>query len=451
MRLSLPIAAAAAVLGVACASGSETEDTDAAGTGGGVITGVGSGGGGMTGDGLPLGAPCADDAQCASNLCEEVFLDLPDKVCVERCREAADCPEPFFCEAINAGAMDGYCIPQSPAHCMPCDDNADCGYLSELCIVGPDDDVSACHVDCSLGGNAACPSDYTCEALAIGNATREVCTPNEPKCEDALGGFCDNVTTPIPCSRNSADGTCTGERSCDAQTERFSLCSADTPVCKASCDDADPAGCMLQACGTAADTAEHCGMCDNACPGVGTQNASPSCDAGMCSFSCAGESYDVDNNTSNGCEATDAPTGNHTSGSATNLGTFPCTDGSSNRNIAGSMHSDQRMHVPPIAGFDAATGSAPDHYTLFADGGICQNEVVLTLSVSGTGNLACYRLTVITNNDTYTCATNASGSCNINEDGTGAYSDNTDIDLVVERTCAASSPGSVTYTVTGHL
>ncbi len=446
-------AVATAIAASACASGS-TSDTGEDGSGAGIVTGVGGGSGGsMPGDGLPLGSPCMDDAECNSVLCEEAFLDLPDKVCVARCSSQDDCPSDlFFCEAISPGSIDGYCIPRSPAHCLPCGESSECGYFAEVCWLSPGDDENTCHVDCALAGQAACPADYSCQSVAIGNATRQLCVADEPKCQDALGGFCDNITTPQPCSRSSNEGTCTGERTCDPTSERFGACEAEVPRCKATCDDPDPAGCVLQACGNAANTIEHCGMCNNPCPGVGAANASPACIDALCSFSCMGESYDVDNDISNGCEKTDSPLGNHAIGAAVDVGSFPCTDGSSNRNISGSMHSDQRTHGnPPVPGFDAMSGSAPDWYQLYADGGFCQNEVVLTLNADGTGNLACYRLTVYTNNGTYSCDTNANGDCTVNENGTGAYSDNTNIQIEVRKTCPATSPGSVTYTVTGHL
>ena len=448
--MKLIFLAAAALAIAACASGVESADTD--GSGGGVITGVGGSGAGSMGDGLPLGSSCMDDAECASNICEEAFLDLPDRVCVQRCTGPDDCPtDNFFCEAISPGSMDGYCIPRSPAHCMPCESSADCGYFTEVCLVGPNDDENACHVDCSLSGPSGCPADYQCTSIAIGNTTRQLCVPNVPKCGDALGGYCDHVTMPLPCGRSNADGSCVGERTCDPVTERYGLCGAEVPTCKPTCDDPDPTGCALQACGDAANTVDHCGACNMPCPGAGAPNTSPACNDGTCSFNCAGESYDVDNNVSNGCEVTDGVTGNHTQGSAAFVGSFPCTDGSSNRNIAASLPSDQRSHVPAITGFDAASGSAPDWYRIRATGGVCQNEVVLTLDVTGTGNLACYRLTVFTTDGTYTCTANASGDCSINEDGTGAYNDDSDIHIRVDKTCASTSPGAVTYTVKGHL
>lgn len=442
----------AIALAVGCASGG-SDTGDGTGGGGGVITGVGgSAMGGESGDGLPLGAPCSDDGECASNICEEVFFDLPDKVCVERCAGQEDCPaDGFFCEAISPGAIDGYCIPRSPAHCAACDDNADCGHFTEVCIVGPNDVASACHVDCALAGADACPADYSCTSIDIGNTTRMLCVPSEP-CADAQGGFCDNVVGPLACSRENAEGVCIGERTCDAASERFTACGADVPACKASCDAPDPAGCTLQSCGGISETVEHCGMCDNPCPGLGAPNAVPSCTDATCGFDCQGESYDVDGNVQNGCEKTDPNLGHHTQATGTGVGSFSCTDGSSNRNISGTIHSDMRGHVnPSIAGFDATTGAAPDWYNLFADGGLCENEVVLTLNVSGTGNLACYQLRVITNNGSHTCATNASGACTINQDGTGVYDDDTTIHIEVKKTCPASTPVSVTYTVTGHL
>jgi hypothetical protein len=436
---------------LSCANGGSTIDET---TGPGAGGGGGGGEGGESSAGLPLGSPCVDDSECASEICREVFFDLPDKVCVGRCASQDDCPEGdgFFCEAITNGAVDGYCIPRSPAHCVSCENNSDCGYFTEVCLQGPNDDQHACHIDCSLSGAAACPTDYTCESLTLGNTTRQLCVPVESQCADAVGGFCDDVMGPLVCARQNADGECLGERACDATTMRFSACGAAVPQCKASCDDPDPAGCMLESCGGAADTVDHCGMCNNPCPGIGTLNGAPSCIDATCGFDCQGETYDVDGNINTGCEKSDAVVGNHTQGTGVYVGSFGCGDGSSNRNISGSLHSDMRNHIPAITGFDAASGSAPDWFNLFADGGaFCQNEVVLTLNATGTGNLACYRLTVYTNNGTHTCTTNASGTCLINQDGTGVYSDNTTIHIRVDKVCAASAPGAVTYTVTGHL
>jgi hypothetical protein len=374
-------------------------------------------------------------------------------VCVSPCQSQSDCPAGglFFCEALTPGNADGYCIPRSPAHCLSCDEDSDCGYLSEKCVEAPGDEEMACHVDCALAGDAACPPEYDCESVDVGGSLRDLCMPNVATCNDALGGYCDRINAPQNCARVNGVGSCLGQRTCLAGSQRFDACDALAPQCKAECSNQDPAGCDLAFCASATDGPDNCGSCGNTCPGYQTQFANVTCDGVDCGFSCQGEHYDVDDMASTGCEVIDSPLDNHTSGKATFVGTFPCTDDSSNRNIAGTIHSDARSHDPIIEGFNATTGAAPDYYSLFADGGACENEVVLTLDVNGSGNLNCYRLTVVTNVGSHTCNTNASGVCTINQDGTGVYDDDTTISIRVEKTCATSVTHTVSYTVVGHL
>ncbi len=73
--------------------------------------------------------------------------------------------------------------------------------------------------------------------------------------------------------------------------------SSGTPI------DAAPS-CML-------GTAEHCGACDRSCPGQDTSDTLRRCtaatEAATCEITCRAESYDVDGNATNGCEASDLP------------------------------------------------------------------------------------------------------------------------------------------------
>jgi hypothetical protein len=481
MRVTSLFFALALSTAVACATSSSTDDGDTSGDGGsaaGPAGGSGGAVGGMGGDGgaaeggaggaggeagaggtmmgLPIGADCTDDSECESQLCREVFLDLPDKLCVDPCQSQADCPTGgmYFCEAITPGDTMGYCIPRSPAHCLSCDEDSDCGYLAEACLVAPGDIQSACHVDCTLAGDDACPSEYGCEVVDVGGGQmRSLCMPNVPTCLDALGGFCDRIAVPQACSRDNAAGVCLGLRDCLNPSKRFDVCDASAPQCKATCSSMDPAGCTTSYCAEAIDGPDNCGMCGNPCPGFGSANANVTCQSSStCTFSCQGEHYDVDGVTSTGCEVVDSPLGNHSQASAAYLGSFPCTDGSSNPNATGVIHSDTRVHeLPSVDGFNTTTGATPDWFRLFADGGLCENEVVLTLTVTGGGDLACYQLQVTTNNGTYTCNTNAAGSCLINQNGSGVYSDDTDIHLRVSKTCSTAVSATVSYSVTGHL
>ena len=78
------------------------------------------------------------------------------------------------------------------------------------------------------------------------------------------------------------------------------------------------------------------------------------------------------------------------------------------------------------------------------------NGVFLSVLGFGSGNINDAMLEAITNDGTYSCTTNSSGTCNIDE-GSGSYNDDTDIFLVVEKICTVPPTSLVSYTVTGHL
>jgi hypothetical protein len=404
--------------------------------------------------GLPLGATCTTAADCASLECLPLSPGGP-KVCVTTCATQADCGEgaDYFCDPTTAGAPNGYCMPRSPVHCMTCTADADCGGLSEACVQAPGDTAKTCHVDCALAGASACPPDYACTDVSVGGATRKLCTPTSPAaCVDAQGGFCDRVTTAQACTRANADGTCTGQRTCDADTQRYGACGATVPACKATCTTPDPAGCQLAGCAGAATTPDHCGTCDHACPGWDQASAEVTCNAPDCTFACKGEQYDVNGLPDDGCELADNPTGNHTQTAATNLGSLPCDDVASQINLNGILPSDGRVHQDPtIDGFNATTGAAPDWFKVYGSGGtFCLDDVTLTLQVFGASNPACFALTAITDKATYSCQTMSGGTCNF-APGTSSYSDGTDIFIKVEKTCTGVPPASIAYKVTGHL
>jgi hypothetical protein len=192
------------------------------------------------------------------------------------------------------------------------------------------------------------------------------------------------------------------------------------------------------------------------CPGYQKPNDNVTCGGGTtCTFSCQGENYDVNANPADGCEVQDATTGNHTQATASNQGSISCFDGNGMTvNLAGAMISDARVHEnAAITGFSASAGAAPDFFTVHATGGVCINDIALTLQVTGSSMPTCYKLTVVTNPATVTRTqqTGASGAATITA-GSGAYSDGTDIAVVVEKTCSAATLAeNVTYTVKGHL
>ncbi|HEY3358046.1 MAG TPA: hypothetical protein VGQ83_32655 [Polyangia bacterium] len=402
---------------------------------------------------LPLGAPCTADADCAAAKCLPL-VPAGLKACATPCTAQADCGDgaDYFCNPAAAGTTAGYCTPKSPVHCMTCAVDADCGPLATACVQPPGDAARSCHVDCALAGPSACPADYTCADVTVGGATRRLCLPASPAaCLEAQGGFCDRVTAAQACGLTNESGTCTGQRACDASSQRFGRCSAAVPRCKASCTAPDPAGCQEVGCPGVATTPEHCGTCATACPGAGQPTAEVTCQAPDCTFVCKGEHYDANGDPADGCEITDTPLGNHTQATAVALGSYTCNDGASQLDITGLVPSDQRAHSPAVEGWTPTTGAAPDWFLVHASGGsLCQDDIALTFQVVGSTNPGCYRLTAITSVSTYSCQATSDGSCSF-APGYGSYGDGTDIFITVEKTCAGPPYEMAAFQITGHL
>lgn len=379
------------------------------------------------------------------------------KVCVSSCTSQADCDAAapgFFCDPISAGDTNGFCVPPSAAHCASCSTDADCGVLSEACALAPGDAAPACHVDCSLGGASACPGDYVCSSVTVNGTARQLCVPSSGGCEGALGGFCDRVPGPIPCSEVAADGTCTGQRSCDSSTFRFGACNAGTPTCRQSCATPMDPGCTEVLCPSATSGPDNCGTCGNVCPGSGQSTAVVTCTAGACGFTCAGANYDSNANPADGCEQPDTPD-DHTQSTATELGNSDCYDGDGippgGGGPSGNIASDTRAHVPAINGFASSVGAAPDWFHTFNTGGsFCQDDFSVTLTVQGSSYPSCYKLSVVTSNGTWAQNTDATGRTTISS-GSGSYSDGSDIYLVAEKVCSTAQIEAVSYTITGHF
>jgi hypothetical protein len=209
---------------------------------------------------------------------------------------------------------------------------------------------------------------------------------------------------------------------------------------------------------TDTESPENCGVCGNACPGLGAAAANVTCAGGeagapTCAFSCQGENYDVDQDASDGCEKKDAPTGNHTSLAPVYQGSFSCTDGDSAQNMTGTLLSDERTHEDPsVTGFSPATGSASDYFSIFGSGGSCDDDLNLHLAITGSTTPACYVLTAVTTTDgTYTCTASATtGACDISN-GSGSYADNSLIVVSVSKVCSNATHEAASYTITGHL
>jgi hypothetical protein len=407
----------------------------------------------MTG-GAP-GDSCTDDSDCTSLLCQPVVLG-GDKICVTKCSRQTDCAKisGFFCEPFGAGTPTGLCIPTSASHCASCKQDSDCGMLADRCFIAPGDNAPACHVDCSLAPKDACPSDYTCTMVNDNGAMRSLCIPNSSVCADAMGGSCDYLLDPQPCTRTSSAGSCTGGRDCDSNTGRFTACGASTPMARASCSDPLPDGCTVTTAPSALTGPGNCGACGNKCPGYGQPGVAVACTnptTKACSFACSGDNYDVDNDISDGCEeADDVPPG-HTMGTAGMLTSQDCSD-SSMGSFTGSIDSDSRTHNPPVMGFNATTGSAPDYWAVQATGGtFCTNNYSVTISTSGGGSTTCYRFRIITDKLTDTANLSGNDSATLADSASGRYSSGSTIYFVMEKTCSLPTQEAVFYSVSFNL
>ncbi len=400
--------------------------------------------------GPPLGGGCEADADCASGMCRAVYAGSSLKVCVRTCAQAGDCGNATaYCSPVNAGATTGLCVPRSPTHCMACDADADCGLLGETCAELPGTGARACFVDCALDGAQACPPQYTCSDVGVGGRARRLCTPDTGSCGTALGGFCDAINTPQPCDSSSDAGHCTGMRTCQAGN-RYSTCSAAAPNCRGSCAAANPPGCLLDFCAGVATTADHCGTCGMPCPGRNQPSALAACTNQACSFGCVGENYDVNAAEQDGCELLDIPADNHTQPNAQYVAELGCGDGDSMRNMTGKIPSDARTHTPAVQNVGVA-GAAPDWFRIRAAGGLtCVNDVNMALQVNNTTAPQCFHLSVKTDEGDYNCTTNTTGFCSISN-GSGSYSGDTDIFLVVAKTCSSPGPEGPDYVINGHL
>src|SRR5262245_38714641 len=281
-------------------------------------------------------------------------------------------------------------------------------------------------------------------------------------CSTAVGGGC------------SVNGSCEGGYCCGATCADVTTEAASCGACGQACvvnagtnantctgggcfPTCNPGYCNLDFNGSdgceLAMTVTDCGACGNVCPGYGQPADNVTCDQTQtCTFSCQGENYDVNNNPSDGCEVADSPTGNHTQGTAVDQGPRPCFDAST-FSFGGTIVDDTRVHAnPAVSGFNTTTGSTPDWYSMTATGGICTDDLSVTLQMTSANQPTCYKLTVITDVNQFTCQTAAAtGSCTVTQ-GAGAYHDNVTIYYKVERTCtAATGRQSVSYTVSGHI
>lgn len=170
---------------VACPSGFLC-DGDAVG-----VCGTGLCLAGRPGD-ASLGAPCEEDSDCASSMCDGGVCATPCDPLVE-----GGCPSNFVCEPGQAAGC-GACKPPLPLGAR-CRFNEDCA--DGFCITNEGAETGACATLCDMGeGRDACPAGFRCEAMGdmalcvadpIGRPSLSggSCTAGDPGSRPSTGGL----------------------------------------------------------------------------------------------------------------------------------------------------------------------------------------------------------------------------------------------------------------------
>ena len=181
----------------------------------------------MTGE---AGAPCAQDADCDSNLCVDT---ANGKVCTISC--ASCCPNGWQCEYTASGPTFA-CVPYHIHSCEPCTTDAKCQSPNDpggLCV-SYGDAGSFCGGSCEY--DADCAVGYLCQKSKAGIGSQ--CVKQNGLCVCSAFSVAQGLTT--ECAVSNTFGTCTAGRQCTASG--LTACSAKTPsaeVCNGVDDDCD--------------------------------------------------------------------------------------------------------------------------------------------------------------------------------------------------------------------
>ncbi len=168
---------------------------------------------------------------------------------------------------------------------------ADCnGSATDGCEV----DTSVNLANCGACGNA-CPSRPNSSPTCTGGACGFACSPSYDDCNGSAADGCetdlDTTITHCGACGNTCPNRANSSRTCVGGACGFT-CNAGYDDCNASATD----GCETN---LNADVTS-CGVCGNTCPT--RPNSTPLCTAGACGFSCNAGYADCNGNPSDGCE-----------------------------------------------------------------------------------------------------------------------------------------------------
>ena len=221
------------------------------------------GGSGGNTGGKPSGTTCAANSECASGKCVDTGHSGTSNMV---------CVEP--CKT-GTGCATGthcttiggspVCIPDRDSQCGTCTSDATCKNQGDRCLTGPDMG-KFCAQDC--GYDSKCPTGYDCKAVPMGAPGDKACVPTSAA-SCACGPNRDGATR--ACANMTSTVTCTGIEKCDGKAAKYTGCTAATPPPAGMCS-ALPGGCM----GAMGGTGFPHAMCN--CTGA---NCTLLCDAGF--------------------------------------------------------------------------------------------------------------------------------------------------------------------------
>ncbi len=227
-----------------------------------------------------IGDPCDDGDDCVTGPCIEAAGD-GRRVCTGPCNPNDDaCPEGFVCAAVsNAGPDRTFlCFPAAEFLCRACEDDSDCGGLSDQCVPMIDGDF--CGRACDL---RACPEGYGCSFGEEG--ARPQCVPLEMVCSGCFDPDGDGY---------GVGQDCLGE---DCAPDDEAVSPGADEICNGADDDCD--GGIDEGFDLMGDPMT-CGACDVQCRFEGAEAL---CEGGQCALGpCLPDRYDLDRRLDNGCE-----------------------------------------------------------------------------------------------------------------------------------------------------